>query len=104
MASDMEFVEYVVGQLSELGEIRYKKMFGEYGIYLQEKLVALVCDNQLFVKPTELGRKILKNVKEKSPYDGAKPSFLIEELENRELLCELIEQTWQELPVKKVKK
>ena len=103
MASDMEFVEYVVGQLSELGEIRYKKMFGEYGIYLQEKLVALVCDNQLFVKPTESGRAFLKSVKEEPPYPGAKPSFLIEELENRELLRELIEITWLELPVKKVK-
>ena len=59
MASDINFVEYVVGQLEHLGEVSARKMFGEYAIYHKEKLVALVCDNQMFVKPTQAGRRLL---------------------------------------------
>lgn len=103
MASDVEFVEYVVGQLNGLREIRYKKMFGEFALYYKEKLVALVCDNQLFVKSSKMGREFLKDVREEAPYPGAKPSFLIDMLENSEVLCELIEITWLELPVRKAK-
>ena len=58
MASNLEFVEYVAEQLSEAGEITYRKMFGEYGMYLDGKIFAVICDDQLFIKVTEAGRKI----------------------------------------------
>ncbi len=79
MASDLTFVEYVCDQMSEAGLISFKKMFGEYAVYYDEKIVALVCDNQLFIKPTAGGRTMIGNVLEASPYPSAKPYFLIDE-------------------------
>ncbi|GAB4578812.1 MAG: TfoX/Sxy family protein [Anaerolineales bacterium] len=105
MASDLNFVEYVVGQLEHLGEVAYRKMFGEYAIYHKEKLVALICDDQLFVKPTQAGRAFIGNVVEAPPYPGAKPSFLIEDqVEDKEWLGQLISLTEKELPAPKPKK
>ncbi|MCC3506339.1 MAG: TfoX/Sxy family protein [Microcoleus sp. PH2017_19_SFW_U_A] len=52
MSSDLSFVEYILDQINQAGQVSFKKMFGEYAIYCDEKVVALVCDNQLFIKPT----------------------------------------------------
>jgi TfoX/Sxy family transcriptional regulator of competence genes len=105
MASDLSSVEFIVDQISEAGEIRYRKMFGEYVIYCNDKVVALVCDNKLFVKPTKSGREFIGNVTEAPAYDGAKNSFLIEEkIEDRLWLTELIKITEKELPFPKKKK
>ena len=80
-------------------------MFGEYGLYLNNKLFGLVCDNKLFIKPTPSGREFIKDVIEAAPYPGAKPSFLIEEkLENRDWLKKLVVITANELPEPKPKK
>ena len=83
MTLNIEFVEYVTKQLDEAGEIRFKKMFGEYGLYCDEKYFAVICNNQLFIKITEKGKAIIPNFPVESPYNGAKPMFLIEELENK---------------------
>ena len=56
MASDQKFVEYVLDQMDNSGQVIFKKMFGEYGIYSGNKMFAMVCDNKLFIKPTEAGR------------------------------------------------
>ena len=105
MASDLDFVEYVVDQMEDAGVITYKKMFGEYAVYCRGKLVAMVCDNQLFVKPTEAGRAFIGDVVEAPPYPGAKPAFLIDEgMEDRDWLGRLIRLTERELPVPKPKK
>ncbi len=108
MASDKDFVEFVVEQCEEAGTITYRKMFGEYALYCNGALVALICDNQVFVKPTEEGRRYIGEVVEAPPYPGAKNSFLIEDkLEDREWLSELIVITEKELlknPPKKRKK
>lgn len=105
MASDQGFVEFIVDQTENAGTIRYRKMFGEYAIYCNEKVVALVCDNQLFVKPTEGGRTFIGNVVEGQAYPGAKPSYLIEDrIEDREWLSELIKITADELPPSKPKR
>jgi TfoX/Sxy family transcriptional regulator of competence genes len=105
MASDLDFVEYVVDQMEDAGVITYKKMFGEYAVYCRGKVVALVCDNQLFVKPTEAGRAFIGDVVEAPPYPGAKPSFLIGEgMEDRDWLGRLIRLTEKELPLPKPKK
>ena len=105
MASDQKFVDFILEQIDSSGQMSYKKMFGEYGLYFGEKIVALVCDNKLFVKPTLAGRAFIKEVIEAPPYPGAKPSFLIEEqLDDSVWLTELINLTAQELPSPKPKK
>jgi TfoX/Sxy family transcriptional regulator of competence genes len=105
MASDASFVEFVVGQIVGAGNIEAKKMFGEYAIYCNGKVVALICDNQLFIKPTISGRTFIGNVVEASAYNGAKPSFLIEEgLDDSEWLSKLIKMTADELPIPKPRK
>jgi len=104
MASDVAFVEFVVDQMSDAGRIASRKMFGEYAIYCDAKVVALVCDNQLFVKPTEKGRVYIGDVVEAPPYPGAKQYFLVEDgFEDREWLSELIRITTQEVPDPKPK-
>jgi TfoX/Sxy family transcriptional regulator of competence genes len=105
MASDLSFIEFVIEQIENAGEITYKKMFGEYGLYSDGKIMALVCDNQLFVKPTKAGRTYIENLIESPPYPGAKPYFLIEDqLENRDWISKLIRITVAELPEPKPKK
>lgn len=105
MASNKDFVEFIVDQIKDAGVVTYRKMFGEYAIYSDGKVVALVCDNRLFVKPTEGGRSFVGDIEEAPAYPGAKPSFLIEDqLEDREWLSELIRITTRELPEPKPKK
>ena len=104
MASDQKFIDFIMDQVG-IPQITYKKMFGEYGLYLNNKLFGLVCDNKLFIKPTPSGREFIKDVIEAAPYPGAKPSFLIEEkLENRDWLKKLVVITANELPEPKPKK
>ncbi|WNY25928.1 TfoX/Sxy family protein [Methanolapillus millepedarum] len=104
MASSQEFVDFVCEQLRDAGMISSRKMFGEYAIYLNGKIVALICDNQFFLKKTDVGKEMLQNVTEAPPYPGAKPQFLIDDLEDREFLCALIRKTYEELPEPKPKK
>ena len=105
MASDQDFVDYVLGQIHSAGKISYRKMFGEYGVYSDNKIFAVICDNKLFVKPTSAGRDFIKDVVEAPPYPGAKNSFLIEDkIEDHEWLSELVRRTVEELPELKPKK
>ncbi len=104
MASRLEFVEYVLEQLQGAGTITYRKMFGEYGIYCDGKFFATICNDQLFFKITEGGRKFWPELEEGIPYHGAKPHFLVEELDDREKLAGLAQVTCQELPMPKPKK
>jgi TfoX/Sxy family transcriptional regulator of competence genes len=102
MASDKEQLDFVLDQMGATGAVTAKGMFGEYGIYYDGKLVALFCDNQLFVKPTERGRGYIGEPVEAPPYPGAKPYFLIEDkIEDRDWVSGLIELTAQELPLPK---
>ena len=104
MASDQEFVDFLVDQMQGVGDITFRKMFGEYALYCKGKVVALICDNRLFVKPTAGGRAHIGAVVEAPPYPGAKPSFLIEDaFEDREWLAALIRITENELPAPKPK-
>ncbi len=105
MSSDQDFVEFIADQVAEAGEITYRKMFGEYALYCDGKVVALVCDNQLFVKQTTAGREFIGDPLEAPAYPGAKPSFLIEDkIEEKDWLGKLIRITADELPVSKPKK
>lgn len=105
MASDLSFVEYVCDQLDGVEGVTYRKMFGEYAIYIGEKVVGLVCDNQLFVKSTDAGRALLTKPVMAPPYPGAKPAFLIDaELDDGEFVSALFKATAKELPEPKPKK
>jgi TfoX/Sxy family transcriptional regulator of competence genes len=105
MASNPNFVAYVIEQIKNAGEITAKKMFGEYGIYSDEKIFGLICDNKLYIKPTESGRAFMGNVVEAPAYAGAKPSFLIDDrIEDSEWLSELIRISVKEIPEPKPKK
>lgn len=104
MASKPEFVQYIADQLSGAGEITYRKMFGEYGMYLDGKIFSVICEDQFYVKVTEAGRRFAPELEEAPPYEGAKPYFLAEELDDKEWLTALAKETWKELPVPKPKK
>ena len=105
MASRQDTVDFICDQMRGAGQIGARKMFGEYALYCGDKLVALVCDNQLFVKPTPGGRAILGQPVEAPPYPGAKPCFFVQEgLDDADLLSRLIARTAQELPAPKPKK
>ena len=101
MSSKAEFVEYVAEQCRGAGEITFKKMFGEYGLYCDGKIFALICDDQLFIKITKAGEE--RKLPKKPPYDGAKDYFLVEDVDNAEFLAKLITATVKELPEPKPK-
>ena len=105
MASDLDFVEFVVDQIQNVGAITCRAMFGGHTLYCEGKVVALICNNQLFVKPTKAGKLFIGNVVEAPPYPGARLSFLIEEqIEDKEWISSLIRLTEEELPEPKPKK
>ena len=105
MPTEKSFIDYVTGQMKTAGAITARKMFGEYAVYLDGKVIALVCDNQLFMKPTDAGRAFIGSPTEAPPYPGAKPHFLIDEqLDDQEWLAELARLTADALPTPKPKK
>jgi TfoX/Sxy family transcriptional regulator of competence genes len=101
MASKQSTVDYIVDQLGGVDVVTAKKMFGEYGLYQDSKLVALICDGQLFVKPTDGGRAFIGAPTEAPPYPGAKLWFLIsgERWDDSPWLCELLKCTAAQLPL-----
>lgn len=104
MASDQDFVDFITDQIRNAGNITCRKMFGEYAVYSGNKVVALICDNRLFVKATKAGKEFIGDFKEAPAYPGAKMSLLIEDqIDDREWLCELIRITEKELPAPKPK-
>lgn len=104
MATDQSFVDYIAEQ-ANLPTLTYKKMFGEYAVYVDGKVVAFACDNSLFLKPTEEARVLIPTLTEAEPYPKAKPHFLIDEyLEEPELLRQLLLVSAAVLPVPKPKK
>ncbi len=81
-----------------------RKMFGDYGIYCDGKIVGLICDDCLYLKPTEAGRALLRTVDLRPPYDGAKDYFLIADVDDRDYLAALVGATCKALPEPKPKK
>lgn len=105
MATKKSTVEYILEQIAEAGTVSARKMFGEYAIYCNGKVVALACDDKLFVKPTKAGKKFIVDVTEEPAYPGAKPYYLIsgEQWDDAEWLTELIKLTTLDLPQPKKK-
>ncbi len=103
MSTSSDTIIYLSDQLTELGSrIRTRKMFGEYAMYCDEKVVALICDDQLFVKITKEGKEYMgSRYSEGQPYPGAKPYMLIggDIIENKEAFAELINMTALVLPL-----
>jgi TfoX/Sxy family transcriptional regulator of competence genes len=105
MASDPAFIEHVCDQLRDVGGVTSRKMFGEYAIYVHGKVVALVCDDSLYLKPTDAGRRLLGVPTEGAPYPGARPHFVLDEhVDDRHLLSAVVRATADALPAPKPKK
>jgi TfoX/Sxy family transcriptional regulator of competence genes len=106
MATQQRTVDYLLEQATSAGTVSVKPMFGEYGIYVDGKIVGSVCDDQLYVKRTASGRDHAAPVSEAPPYPGAKPHLLIEadRWDDAEWLGELLRATAVELPMSKPRK
>ena len=97
MASHPDFVNYVAEQLREAGAIRSRKMFGEYGLYCDDVFFAVICDDQFFIKLTPQGEAAFPNLPKAPLYKGAKDSFLVEDVEDRDRMTELVRITGEAL-------
>jgi TfoX/Sxy family transcriptional regulator of competence genes len=105
MATEQGFVEHLQTQSGLGAALSFRKMFGEYALYLQGKVVAFACANQLYLKPTAPGRALLGSPCEAAPYPGGKLWFLIDEqLEDRDLLGRLFRVTADALPLPEPKR
>lgn len=106
MSTKQSTIDYLTEQIEKAGIIRSRKMFGEYALYCNEKVIAFVCDDQLFVKPTAAGKKYLGKPIEAPAYPGSKMYYIIDGdlWEDSEWLSELVRVTAEELPTPKPKK
>ena len=104
MASNSDFVQYIADQCAGAGEIAVRKMMGDYCIYCDGILFGLICDNNLYLKVTEPGKVLLKEIILRPPYEGAKDYFYIMDVDDRDYLESLIKATLPALPKPKAKK
>ena len=104
MASSKEYLDFVLGQLSELDEITYRAMMGEYIIYYRSKIVGGIYDDRLLVKPVKAAIDYMPTAPYELPYEGAKEMLLVEEVDNRDFLTGLFNAMYEELPTPKPKK
>lgn len=101
MASDKGYLDYILGQLDGLGEVTSRAMMGEYLLYYRGRLFGGIYDDRLLVKPVQAARTLLPDAPLELPYEGAKPMLLVEETDDRELLCRLLDTMYDELPAPK---
>jgi TfoX/Sxy family transcriptional regulator of competence genes len=104
MASSKEYLDFILEQLSELEGISYRAMMGEYILYYGGKIVGGIYDDRFIVKVTKSSRKKMPDAELELPYEGAKEMLLVDDVENKELLRELLEAMYPELPAPKKKK
>lgn len=103
MASDKEYIEYVCDQIKGVGILRYKKMFGEYMVYVNDKPVLLVCDNTVYVKMLDCIEELMKNVDTGCPYKGAKEHYILD-IDDRTLSYEVLIRVEEVTPLPKPRK
>ena len=103
MASSKEYLDYILEQLSELDEITYRAMMGEYIIYYKGRIAGGICDNRFLVKPVKAAVTLLPDAPFEKPYEGAKEMLLIENIDDREFLAKLFNTMYDELPIPKKK-
>ena len=104
MASSKEYLEYVLEQLSSLDDITYRAMMDEYIIYYQGKIVGGIYDDRFLVKPTKSALDLMPDASRELPYEGAKEMLLVEDIDDRAFLNELLNAIVYELPAPKKKK
>ena len=101
MASSKEYLDFVLEQLSELDEVSFRAMMGEYILYYRGRVFGGIYDDRLLVKPVPSAVKLMPNATMELPYDGAKEMILVDDVDSRRFLCELVRSMWEELPEKK---
>lgn len=104
MASSKEYLDFILEQLSELEEITYRAMMGEYIIYYREKIVGGIYDDRLLVKPVKSAVSLMKDITYELPYEGAKEMLLVDDVDSKEFLMVLFKAMYDELPTPKKKK
>lgn len=104
MASSKEYLDFVLDQLSDLEEITYKAMMGEYIIYYRGKIVGGIYDDRLLIKPVKSAVSLMPNASYELPYEGAKEMLLVEEVDSKDFLTNLFNAMYDELPSPKKKR
>lgn len=105
MATTKEFHDYMMEQLSRIGDFSSRKMMGEYCVYYRGKLIGDLCDNTFLLKPTETVLRLMPDAQRDYPYEGAKTLMVVvDEIENTELLSAVITAMYEELPESKARK
>ena len=104
MASSKEYLDYILEQLSDLDEVSYHAMMGEYIIYYRDKVVGGIYDDRFLIKPTKSAVAMMSDAERELPYEGAKEMLLVDDVDNKEFLRVLLEAMYEELPAPKKKK
>ena len=104
MASSKEYLDFILEQISGLENVTYRAMMGEYIIYYRGKIVGGIYDDRFLVKPTKSALEIMPDADRESPYEGANEMLLVDNVDNREFLAELLTAMYEELPAPKKKK
>ena len=104
MSSSKEYLNFILEQLSELEDITYRAMMGEYIIYYRGKIIGGIYDDRFLVKPVKSAIAYMPNKKYELPYDGAKEMLLVDDVDNKEFLANLVNKIYDELPTPKAKK
>ena len=104
MASSKGYLDFILEQLSDLRDVSWRGMMGEYIIYYRGRIVGGIYDDRFFVKPTKTAAAMMPNARMELPYEGAKKMLLVEEVENKTFLCELLDAMYEELPTPKKKR
>ena len=104
MASSKEYLEFIMEQLAGLEDVSWRTMMGEYIVYYRGKIVGGIYDDRFLVKPVEAAVAMMPEAEMERPYEGAKEMLLVDDVDDREFLCELLEAMYDELPVPKKKK
>ena len=104
MGSSKEYLEFILDQLSELDEISYRAMMGEYIIYYRGKIIGGIYDNRLLLKPVKSATSLMPDAKYELPYESAKEMLLVDDVDNKDFLSELFVAMYDELPEVKKKK
>ena len=104
MASTREYLEYILEQLSGLEQITYKQMMGEYIIYFRKKIIGGIYDDRFLVKPVKSAKELIPRAKYELPYEDAKEMILVDNVDDKEFVCNLIMSMYEELPKPKKKK
>ena len=104
MPSSKSYLQFILDQLSELDEITFRAMMGEYILYYRGKVVGGIYDDRLLVKPTKSARALMPQAALELPYEGAKAMLLVDEVDNRAALADLFNALYDDLPAPRPKK